>query len=1284
MADIFDFGYSVDLTMPTLLGDPVAITNSFTDGLPSSSLGSGELIGNQTVVDGYLQSGNFVTGVSGWQLTPTSAEFPAITISGGTLKYGKTSFTDSTNAGYILDNNGVYFGSASDAKYIKYAVGTGAFTLKGDLTITGGSGISNLTDAGALATADDVDFSTQVTGVTKPADNATVGADWSTNLSNIPATLGTPSADGLYLSSTYLGYYKTGAWTSFIKNNGDFYFSGDAGSHIDWNVTTPSTLTIQGNIQATAGSVIATSYLSGTVGLSNTNISAQGWTNTCAFSATDYNTIAWGAGTFTTAGGTAYSIDAGNTGNMAAATYIYLDIAVSTTVLQTTTTAATAVGSGKVLIATAAPNTDITSKAGVQVFGGIGGHILLVDNIAANSASTNEFVSNTAQIANLVVTNAKINDLAVSKLTTGTITSKEITLAVAAGTGDVKIQAGKTDFTNTDAGFILGMDDSDGDKPKFYVGDATTYLNWDGTGLAIKGSITITGGSGIGSLTDAGDLATADDVDFSTQVTGATKPEDNATVGATWGTNLSNIPATLSTPSGAGLYLSSTNLGYYDGGAWKTYMDSSGNFYLGGTGGSLTWAAGTTTLTIDGQLMTGSMTIGDGTDNGTITFDFTDTKGDAYIASGKTDFTNTDAGFILGIDDSDSNKSKFFIGDSSVYFNWDGTALTIDGATLSTPTITALQAGSEIAIQGWQSTLVFSATDNDTVAWASGAITLMDGTVYSITGANTGNMAALTYVYLDIAVSTTLLQVTTTAATAVGSGKILVAVAQNVVAGKDAEFQVFGGAGGVSKLLTADNIAADTITANEIAANTITGTEIASLNISTKTITADTGTIGGWTLGTNSLTADTGVTGLSSAVTGGTDWRIWAGNATPASAPFRVDESGNLYANSANIGGYQIDFAGTGADGALNVTSGTTNISTNQIYQYTSVSVSGGALLSTASTSNGIIMIKCQGNFTNAGEIDFDGKIADLAASTVYIRGALVTLPYVRAAGAGGNGGNGMYMNSATPAQSSAGGSGAAASGRYAGGGGGGGGSGGSKNAAPAGGIDNGGDGAAGGVGGTTPGGGGGGSAGTAPSGSGGTGTAGTQRAGGGGGGGGAGGTAANGGIGGNGGTSGAGSDGGNGDGDVGGDPEDDGGGGGGGGGCGGISGLAGCHFYANIGGNFSNTGSVNTYGSAATTAGKGGDGGDADNIDGYACGGSGGGGGGGGGSSDGGHISVLAVGTVTAGSTSAIKGARSAGGTGGIGGVGDDPGQNGSNGTAGNDGAGAGTVTVTGSYINF
>ena len=61
--------------------------------------------------------------------------------------------------------------------------------------------------------------------------------------------------------------------------------------------------------------------------------------------------------------------------------------------------------------------------------------------------------------------------------------------------------------------------------------------------------------------------------------------------------------------------------------------------------------------------------------------------------------------------------------------------------------------------------------------------------------------------------------------------------------------------------------------------------------------------LSGWDLTPTAITADSGVVGMSSAITGGVDWRFWAGHATPGSAPFRVDEAGLLYAAGATVSG---------------------------------------------------------------------------------------------------------------------------------------------------------------------------------------------------------------------------------------------------------------------------------------------------------------------------------------------------------------------------------------------
>lgn len=146
--------------------------------------------------------------------------------------------------------------------------------------------------------------------------------------------------------------------------------------------------------------------------------------------------------------------------------------------------------------------------------------------------------------------------------------------------------------------------------------------------------------------------------------------------------------------------------------------------------------------------------------------------------------------------------------------------------------------------RGWSHDLEFSATDFDTVGWAGvDKIYLADGTEYTIDAGNTGNMAADTvhYIYLDLDTSVTVLQVNADSSVAVGSNKLLIAVAAPV-ADEDtnkAIFQVFGGEG-VGVMITADNIVAETITGNEIQANAIAAGHIVAGTITANEIAANT------------------------------------------------------------------------------------------------------------------------------------------------------------------------------------------------------------------------------------------------------------------------------------------------------------------------------------------------------------------------------------------------------------------------------------------------------------
>ncbi len=217
---------------------------------------------------------------------------------------------------------------------------------------------------------------------------------------------------------------------------------------------------------------------------------------------------------------------------------------------------------------------------------------------------------------------------------------------------DRVIYSGKTDFGTTDAGFIIGVDHSDGDKVKLYLGDASNYMYWDGTNLVISGQVTATSGA-IGGWT----------------------------IGATTLYNSTNI---ILDAGNKAVYINSSTYG--NDGIQIEYNAGNPRIYIGDGSTKYFQFDGTDVKMSTGQILAcallNALTLGNGsTVSGTITLSIADTHGDCYIAAGKSDFTNTDNGFILGIDDSDSNKVKLYIGDSTNYLNWDGTNLTINVAS---------------------------------------------------------------------------------------------------------------------------------------------------------------------------------------------------------------------------------------------------------------------------------------------------------------------------------------------------------------------------------------------------------------------------------------------------------------------------------------------------------------------------------------------------------------------------------------------------------------------------
>lgn len=86
----------------------------------------------------------------------------------------------------------------------------------------------------------------------------------------------------------------------------------------------------------------------------------------------------------------------------------------------------------------------------------------------------------------------------------------------------------------------------------------------------------------------------------------------------------------------------------------------------------------------------GTITVGDGTNtSGILSLNHAATKGDTYISGGTVDASTWTAtsGFIMGVDDSDSDKVKFYLGTSGSALDWNVTSantLTVTGAITAT------------------------------------------------------------------------------------------------------------------------------------------------------------------------------------------------------------------------------------------------------------------------------------------------------------------------------------------------------------------------------------------------------------------------------------------------------------------------------------------------------------------------------------------------------------------------------------------------------------------------
>ncbi|NHZ86940.1 MAG: hypothetical protein GWP19_13875, partial [Planctomycetia bacterium] len=88
-----------------------------------------------------------------------------------------------------------------------------------------------------------------------------------------------PSSNGLYLGSTYLGYYVGGDWKTYMDKSGNFFLSGQSGTDsLTWNSLT-GILTISGTIVADDGNIGGWTINSSELRNSHVTMSSTGFIN---------------------------------------------------------------------------------------------------------------------------------------------------------------------------------------------------------------------------------------------------------------------------------------------------------------------------------------------------------------------------------------------------------------------------------------------------------------------------------------------------------------------------------------------------------------------------------------------------------------------------------------------------------------------------------------------------------------------------------------------------------------------------------------------------------------------------------------------------------------------------------------------------------------------------------------------------------------------------------------------------------------------------------------------
>jgi len=226
--DIYDLGFAESLVIEDDFYTEVPKVQSNIFGINPANIGSGEFVSVFEMTDEEYRSSNFVTGVSGWRLGPTSAEFVDVTVS-GVFTAGEIHVpdVDTTANSFHVNTAGDTWWGATETDFNSAPANAAAYVLKTGVVKFNSGQVANF-----YLGANDIWGGNAAIG--NAATTIIVG-----NLNGVSKIALGVSADAITIAGTQEGVIMSGSG-NFRAGNATDYIKFTTASGLSWKGTTNS------------------------------------------------------------------------------------------------------------------------------------------------------------------------------------------------------------------------------------------------------------------------------------------------------------------------------------------------------------------------------------------------------------------------------------------------------------------------------------------------------------------------------------------------------------------------------------------------------------------------------------------------------------------------------------------------------------------------------------------------------------------------------------------------------------------------------------------------------------------------------------------------------------------------------------------------------------------------------------------------------------------------------------------------------------------------------------